>query len=153
MPDIYLPDPKDVNFDKVVGSGQAPIHGDLNNTADSPVYGMAGPSPSYSISPTQELTPSGVENGPKSIDDQTSDKVVSRSNSKSRSPSNERTVSFPDTSLPPPSVNIVNSTNTQTGPTAIENAKEKVSNQVFPESSTTQLSTSGTPPVTIYGNM
>ena len=153
MPDIYLPDPKDVNFDKVVGSGQAPIHGDLNNTADSPVYGMAGPSPNYSISPTQELTPSGVENDPKSIDDQTSDKEVSRSNSKSRSPSNERRVSFPDTSLPPPTVNTVNTCNTQTGPTAIENLQGKVSNQVIPESSTTQLSTSGTSAVTSNGTM
>ena len=61
LPDIYLPDPKDVNFDKVVSSGQVPSHADSNATADSPVYGMAGPSPSYSISPSQELASSGLD--------------------------------------------------------------------------------------------
>ena len=59
LPDIYLPDPKDVNFDKMVSNGHISQNEEGANQ-DSPVYGMAGPSPpNYAVSPTQQLAPSG----------------------------------------------------------------------------------------------
>ena len=62
LPDIYLPNPKDVNFDKVVNNGQILPTSEPIATADSPVYGMAGPSPpNYAISPVPQLASSGFE--------------------------------------------------------------------------------------------
>ena len=68
LPDIYLPDPKDANFDKMLNNGQIPpmTQSGSNSSSqpiassDSPVYGMAVPSPpNYAVSPTQQMAPSG----------------------------------------------------------------------------------------------
>ena len=103
LPDIYLPDPKDMNFDKVLNSGQVSLHADSNVTADSPVYGMTGPSPSYSISPPHGEASSGVDIDSNSNSNQLNieqntairtsfekEQLEPKESSRSRSPSNEK---------------------------------------------------------------